>query len=105
LCVGDTGLYNVLVGELGPLIIDIDDDTTKKEFTDVWSIFGRRPVDSVVDVLKTGVEENQDTLNEYLHNLDESLEKIVELAESFDVKFKLSEARNRVNNVKEVLIK
>jgi hypothetical protein len=52
--VGDTGLYNVLVGELAPFIIDIDDDTTKTDFLSNYSIFGRMPAISVVEAIDEG---------------------------------------------------
>lgn len=81
--VGDTGLYNVLVADLAPMIIDIDDDTTKTEFTKDWSIFGKAPVPAVVEVIVEGVKENKSKIQSYLHGLKEGIPKILELAKMY----------------------
>jgi hypothetical protein len=103
--VGDTGLYNVLIGDLGPFIIDIDDDTTKTEFTEVWSIFGKRPGDSVVKVLEEGVRKKREKIKACLDNMEEHVEKMVELGEKNGLVIDGKELKGRIENVKNVLLK
>jgi len=103
--VGDTGLYNVLIGELGPFIIDIDDDTTKTEFTDVWSIFGRRPIESVVDLLVKGVKNKKEKIRLYLDRVEQEINKFVEFGDKFGIKVCGEEIGKRIDNVKNVICK
>jgi hypothetical protein len=84
--VGDTGLYNVLTAGLAPMIIDIDDDTTKTEFTKDWSIFGKAPAPSVVEVVVEGVKENKSKILTYLQVLKDGIPKIKNLAIMYDMK-------------------
>lgn len=104
LMVGDTGLYNVLIGELAPMIIDIDDDTTKTEFSEVWSIFGRRPADNVVDVLKSGVKKNKEKIVCYLERLHSSIEEIVKIGQEYGLKIDDKDLKKRIENVKSVVL-
>jgi len=103
--VGDTGLYNVIIGELGPFIIDIDDDTTKTEFTDSWSIFGRRPVESVVNVLEKGVKKYQERIKNYMERVEESIPTLIEMGEKNGIKIDVDEIGKRIENVKSVVLK
>jgi hypothetical protein len=103
--VGDTGLYNVLLGKYGPLIIDIDDDTTKTKFEHVWSIFGRKPNMAVVKVLEEGVKRERDYLKNYLNELESKLEEIRELALENRVKDDVEIWKNKIENVRDVILK
>jgi hypothetical protein len=70
--VGDTGLYNVLLYDGIPWIIDIDDDTTKVEFKEKWNIFGRKPGKIVVDVIENGIENNKNDIKKYIDDIENS---------------------------------
>jgi hypothetical protein len=103
--VGDTGMYNVLLGKYGPLIIDIDDDTTKTKFEHVWSIFGRKPNMTVVNVLEEGVQRDQEYLKNYLNELESRLEEIKEIALENRVEYDEKIWKNKIENVRDVIIK
>lgn len=99
--VGDTGLYNVLVTEDNQVyIIDIDDDTTKTEFTEVWSIFGRRPREEIVNLIEKGVKNHQKVIRTYLESLEDNIDKIIERRNDLSKE----EMLVRLNNIKNVVL-
>lgn len=103
--VGDTGLYNVLNSDLGKFIIDIDDDTTKTEFMNLWDVFARKPSREVVILIETGVKKEKEKIREYLDNIEESVDEIVKIGEKNGLKIDLVNLKNRIENVKKIILK
>jgi hypothetical protein len=103
--VGDTGLYNVLVNSDESYIIDIDDDTTKTEFVEIWDIFGRKPAERIVDILKLGVKKNKEKIRSYLEDLENKIDVIVKLGEKNGLNMEEEELKKRVVNVKKIVLK
>jgi hypothetical protein len=103
--VGDTGLYNVLNTNLGKFIIDIDDDTTKTEFLNLWDIFGRKPSSDVVKVIEEGVKKNKDKIGDYLNHLEEKIGEIVKMGEKNGIILNEKEMKNKLDNLKNVVLK
>jgi hypothetical protein len=103
--VGDTGLYNVLNSDLGKFIIDIDDDTTKTEFMNLWDVFGRKPSSEVVALIETGVKKEKEKIREYLENLDEKIEEVISIAQKNVLKMDIDALKKRIENVKSVVLK
>lgn len=103
--VGDTGLYNVLTFVEEVFIIDIDDDTTKSEFRELFDVFGRRPSEGIVKLIEEGVKKNKEMIGEYLTNLENKVEDIVKIGEKNGLKIDREEIVKKVVNVKNVVLK
>jgi hypothetical protein len=103
--VGDAGLYNVMRTEDSVKIIDIDDDTTKEEFSELWDIFARKPAGKVVKIIEEGVKENKEKISEYLEDLQEKMEEIIKMGEKNGVTIDEEELKNRIENVKKIVLK
>jgi vacuolar-type H+-ATPase subunit F/Vma7 len=103
--VGDTGLYNVLRSDDAVHIIDIDDDTTKEEFSEICDVFARKPSGKIVKILEKGVKENKEKIEEYLEQLEEKTEAIVKIGEKNGVVVNEEEWKNRLENVKKIVLK
>lgn len=97
--VGDTGLYNVLVGELGPFIIDIDDDTTKTEFPHCCSIFGRMPIAETIEVVEEGVKNNKEKIKSYLIEMKSQIPKIVEMGKVWSIEMDPEKLKKKILNI------
>ena len=103
--VGDTGLYNVLLKENMCYIIDIDDDTTKTEFTELWNIFGRKPSETVVDVINKGIVMCKDKILENLKVIEEKIDIIKSISEKYKFEFNENKMLEKIKNVKDVICK
>ena len=103
--VGDAGLYNVMSTDDSVKIIDIDDDTTKEEFSELWDIFARKPAGKVVKIIEEGVKKKKEKIGEYLEDLEEKMNEIVKIGEKNGVSIDEDELKNRIENVKKIVLK
>lgn len=103
--VGDTGLYNVMKTEDSVSIIDIDDDTTKEDFCEIWDVFARKPAGKIVKMIEEGVKKYKENIEEYLNLLEEKTEDIVKIGEENGVVVDEMELKNRIENVKKIVLK
>jgi hypothetical protein len=98
--VGDTGLYNILISNEKCYIIDIDDDTTKTEFSEIWHVFGRKPSSTVVDVISKCL--NDEVLT-YLSFINENLENFGLMASKYKIDFDIEKMKIKIDNVISVI--
>jgi hypothetical protein len=100
--VGDTGLYNVIVKDEECYIIDIEDDTTKKEFINYWDIFARKPSNNLVQLISKGIEKNKEKLMEWIKNIEDKIDEIKILSEKYGIQLDIMK---KIENLKEILSK
>jgi hypothetical protein len=101
--VGDTGLYNVLLYDGIPWIIDIDDDTTKVEFKEKWNIFGRKPGKIVVDVIEKGIENNKNDIKKYIDDIDNSFIVFKNISEKYAINLDKDDFMKKIKEIKKTL--
>lgn len=96
--VGDVGLYNILVTQGIPYIIDYEETTSRRSFSSLGN-FLSKPIQKYTSIFFNGIRDNQEKILSLIREVDTLLPKIIKVAEKHGVSYNITLEWNNIKGV------